>query len=337
METLNGAAVEYTSDGEISEQMSGTVTHSLRKLGKRKVNILIMGRGSSGKTSMRSIIFDNYEPIDTRRLCATNEIETTHFPFLGHMLFNIKDCGGQDTFFNDYLSHKRRHLFHNIDVFVYLFEAKNGDEEFAKDLKQFQSLLSAICKGSPLVNVFCLIHKMDLVKPDQREKLFKDRENELINISKPAKISCYMTSIWDESLYGVWSSIVYRLMSNVHKLENTLKLFAEEMECDEVILFERATLLVVAKYVRVPPSDEKRPQRVSKTIKNFKAKLDRNKISHDLFEIKLSSNRIDFVQHQKLKSTFFKIITRQLSTTKNKWLTQSDVWMRKSATILEIS
>jgi len=33
-----------------------------------------MGRGSSGKTSMRSIIFDNYEPIDTRRLCATSNI-----------------------------------------------------------------------------------------------------------------------------------------------------------------------------------------------------------------------------------------------------------------------
>lgn len=62
-------------------------------------------------------------------------------------------------------------------------------------------------------------------------------------------------------------------MSNVQKLESTLKLFAEEMECDEVILFERATLLVIAKYVRVP-NDEKRPQRVSKTIKNFKAKLE---------------------------------------------------------------
>lgn len=53
--------------------------------------------------------------------------------------------------------------------------------------------------------------------------------------------------------------------------------------------------------------------------------------------ILMFSDRIDFVQHQKLKSTFFKIITRQLPTTKNKWLTQSDVWMRKSETILEIS
>jgi len=41
MEASEGAAVEYTSDGEISEQMSGTVTHSLRKLGKRKINVSI--------------------------------------------------------------------------------------------------------------------------------------------------------------------------------------------------------------------------------------------------------------------------------------------------------
>jgi len=39
MEAFEGAAVEYTSDGEISEQMSATVKHSLRKLGKRKINV----------------------------------------------------------------------------------------------------------------------------------------------------------------------------------------------------------------------------------------------------------------------------------------------------------
>ncbi|XP_025207417.1 ras-related GTP-binding protein A-like [Melanaphis sacchari] len=192
-----------------------------------------MGQGSSGKTSMRSIIFDNYDPIDTKRLCATNEVETTHVPFLGHMLFNIKDCGGHEKFVNSYFGHKRKHLFQNVDVFVYLFEVKNQDEEFAKDLKHYQSLLSAIRKGSPFANVFCLMHKMDLVEPDKREKLFKDRENELINISKPVNITCYMSSIWDESLYGAWSSIVYRLISNVQVLENTLKSFGEEMECDE--------------------------------------------------------------------------------------------------------
>jgi len=41
MEASESASVEYTSDGEISEQMSTTITRSLRKLGKRKVNVSI--------------------------------------------------------------------------------------------------------------------------------------------------------------------------------------------------------------------------------------------------------------------------------------------------------
>ncbi|KAL4135782.1 hypothetical protein QTP88_007370 [Uroleucon formosanum] len=94
MEAFEGAAVEYTSDGEISEQMSATVINSLRKLGKRKINILLMGRGSSGKTSMRPIIFDCYKPIETRRLCATDQVEMTHVQFFKNILLNIKDCGG---------------------------------------------------------------------------------------------------------------------------------------------------------------------------------------------------------------------------------------------------
>jgi len=41
MKAIEGAVVEYTSDGEISELMSDTVKHSLRKLGKRKINVSI--------------------------------------------------------------------------------------------------------------------------------------------------------------------------------------------------------------------------------------------------------------------------------------------------------
>ncbi|XP_008178652.1 ras-related GTP-binding protein A-like [Acyrthosiphon pisum] len=146
MEAIEGAAVEYTSDGEISEQMSATVKHSLRKLGKRKIN--------------------------------------------------------------------------------------NENEELAKDLNFYQTCLSAICEHSPSAKVFCLIHKRDLVAQDQRQKLFEDRQNDLIKISNPVNITCYMSSIWDESLYMAWSSIINRL--NVQKPEETMDKFTYLMECNEL-------------------------------------------------------------------------------------------------------
>lgn len=42
---------------------------------------------------------------------------------------------------------------------------------------------------------------MDLVAEEQRETLFKDREDDLIRLSKPGHVTCFRTSIWDETLY----------------------------------------------------------------------------------------------------------------------------------------
>lgn len=49
---------------------------------------------------------------------------------------------------------------------------KNKDEELSKDLNFYQTCLSAICEHSPSAEVFCLIHKMDLIPQDQRKKVF---------------------------------------------------------------------------------------------------------------------------------------------------------------------
>lgn len=44
-----------------------------------------------------------------------------------------------------------------------------------------------------------------------------------------------------------WSSIVYQLIPNVQQLECNLRNFAQIIEADEVLLFERATFLVCTK------------------------------------------------------------------------------------------
>ena len=53
-----------------------------------------MGRSGAGKSSMRSIIFNNYVAKDVRRLATTMGVESSSFKFLGNLLLNIWDCGG---------------------------------------------------------------------------------------------------------------------------------------------------------------------------------------------------------------------------------------------------
>lgn len=67
-----------------------------------------------------------------------------------------------------------------------------------------------------------------------------------------------------------WSSLVYQLIPNVQELEEGLKRFADVLECDEVLLLECATLLVISSYVVKKDRDGKRFEKVSNVIKGFK-------------------------------------------------------------------
>uniref|UniRef100_A0A8C1RE53 Ras-related GTP-binding protein n=1 Tax=Cyprinus carpio TaxID=7962 RepID=A0A8C1RE53_CYPCA len=75
------------------------------------LQVLLMGKSGSGKTSMRSIIFANYIARDTRRLGATIDVEHSHVRFLGNLVLNLWDCGGQDTFMENYFTSQRDNIF----------------------------------------------------------------------------------------------------------------------------------------------------------------------------------------------------------------------------------
>ena len=103
-------------------------------------------------------------------------------------------------------------------------------------------------------------YEIFLTQEDQRDLIFLEREEELKKLSKPLDCTCFRseyflkqnlfgwlctfrTSIWDETLYKAWSSIVYMLIPNVKEMESALNEFAEILDADEVLLFEKATFL----------------------------------------------------------------------------------------------
>jgi Ras-related GTP-binding protein A/B len=68
--------------------MSSSRTRKQRK-------VLLMGKSGAGKSSMRSIIFSNYVAKDVRRLGATIDVEHSNIKFMGNLMLNLWDCGGQ--------------------------------------------------------------------------------------------------------------------------------------------------------------------------------------------------------------------------------------------------
>uniref|UniRef100_A0A182J4M6 GTP-binding protein n=1 Tax=Anopheles atroparvus TaxID=41427 RepID=A0A182J4M6_ANOAO len=233
-----------------------------------KKKVLLMGKSGSGKTSMRSIIFANYIARDTRRLGATIDVEHSHVRFLGNLVLNLWDCGGQESFMEQYFASQKDNIFRNVEVLIYVFDVES--RELEKDMHYYQSCLEALLMNSPNAKIFCLVHKMDLVAEEQRDIIFKEREEDLKRCSRPLECTAFRTSIWDETLYRAWSSIVYQLIPNVKALEHSLNYFANVVDADEVLLFERATFLVISHCQRKQHRDSHRFEKVSNIIKQFK-------------------------------------------------------------------
>ncbi|KAI0210037.1 Ras-related GTP-binding protein A [Lamellibrachia satsuma] len=248
-----------------------------------KKKVLLMGKSGSGKTSMRSIIFANYIARDTRRLGATIDVEYSHVPFLSNLVLNLWDCGGQEAFMENYFASQRDNIFRNVEVLIYVFDVES--RELEKDMHYYQSCLEAILQNSPDAQVFCLIHKMDLVQEDQRELIFKEREDDLKRLSKPLESTCFATSIWDETLYKAWSSIVYLLIPNVKKIEKSLNTFANIIDADEVLLFEKASFLVISHCERKAHRDMHRFEKISNIIKQFKLSCSKLAASFQSMEV----------------------------------------------------
>ncbi len=145
------------------------------------------------------------------------DVEHTHVKFLGNLVLNLWDCGGQYRFYESYFDSQRDTIFRNVEVLIYVFDIDSGDLE--NDITLFDGILEAMEQNSPDASIFVLIHKMDLVGEDERVVAFNERASLIQSRSQQFKMRCFATSIWDETLYRAWSAIVYSLIPNVALLE----------------------------------------------------------------------------------------------------------------------
>ena len=182
----------------------------------------------------------------------------------------------QDAFTENYLTSQKQYVFSDVGVLIYVFDIES--REVDKDLATYNAVIQALEEFSPRACVFCLIHKMDLVQNDFRETLFNERENAVKRHSERfvKSVVSYPTTIWDQSLYRAWGSIVHSLIPNLSVIEEYLKHLAETIEAEEVVLFERTTFLTVMSVTtevghQNPYTD--RHERLSNIIKTFKHSL----------------------------------------------------------------
>ena len=100
---------------------------------KNFTKILLMGKTGVGKTSIKSLIFENKLAKDTLELACTNEIEESHFKFMNNLSLHLLDCSSQEEYIKKYFESKKEKLFSNVNIFIFVAESENYNHRNEKD------------------------------------------------------------------------------------------------------------------------------------------------------------------------------------------------------------
>ncbi|CAK0888180.1 unnamed protein product [Prorocentrum cordatum] len=203
----------------------------------------------------------------------------------------------------NYFESQRETIFQDAKVLIYVVVAVNdrakGTAENIKDY-YFHHAMDSLRQFSPKARVFCLIHKLDLVHESKRDEVLKRYEQDLRAAAPGQNVTCFGTSIWDETLFKAWSQIVNSLIPEIDQLSSQLEHICRVCEADEVVLFEKNTFLLISHSSRRCIEDSHRFEKISNIVKQFKLSCGKVKTSFRSFQVKnsLFSATIEpFLQH----------------------------------------
>lgn len=167
----------------------------------------------------------------------------------------------------EYLGQDCTDLFSNVAVLVYVLDVASDSPD---DLVQFEACVTTLRTNSPEANLFILFHKSDLLSGSPTSQL-KEREGELKRKALPTLAHCFITTIWDESLYRAWSAVISSLVPNLPLLHSELSRFVDRSKAEEAILFESGTLLTLGHTSKRHHPDSRRFEKISNMLKQLRA------------------------------------------------------------------
>lgn len=88
---------------------------------------------------------------------------------MGNLTFNLWDCGGQDTFMDNYFMVQRETIFKNVEVVIYVFDIEEPEEKLKKSLEYWRLAVKSVEEYNENGAIFVLIHKIDKVPEERRQ------------------------------------------------------------------------------------------------------------------------------------------------------------------------
>ncbi len=208
----------------------------------RKLKVLFVGLGNSGKTSYLRAIRQKFSELTEIR--PTKGVERTEVTVLGHQLKEW-DLGGQERYRASYFKNADLYLYDTnlLFYFIDIRDEKRFDESFEYFSKLIE-VLRAFNQSPPIIINF---HKMDpdiSDTPDLREKLEKLKKK-FSEISKGFTTLFFNTSIFEAySLNKSFSEGISALSPNREIFAAQLQWFSSKLNAQAMLLLNESSLIL---------------------------------------------------------------------------------------------
>ncbi|MFX0123631.1 MAG: ADP-ribosylation factor-like protein [Candidatus Hodarchaeota archaeon] len=171
--------------------------------------VLFMGLGASGKSSIRSVVFEGKSPEDVKDYSATINY-TRSTKSIIDSAFQIFDCGGQESFISVFVGEQAEFIFSDVTILVWVVDVSNFDQVSTSKF-YFDHAVTRLNEFSSGAIIFCLFHKIDLLLPDMRDQVLETMKQYFIPASE-IEIYYRSTSIFDKSIYLTIGEMIQKLI-----------------------------------------------------------------------------------------------------------------------------
>ena len=176
--------------------------------------ILLIGKASTGKTSIKSAIFEGVNPSELmiKPLEPTRGIVTYKYNWMD-LEVSLFDSSGQeiDDLFNDL--ELQNTTFNKANAVIYVFDYGlwiNRSQEIIDEIHKFYHLIKESYETTKLI---LMMHKIDLIKIKLRGGFRHLKEYILRLLNLPIEIPLYFTSIYPKIIYNTFNAFFEILSS----------------------------------------------------------------------------------------------------------------------------
>ena len=221
--------------------VEGTVSEMLGEFQKSSSNdikkIILIGLSNAGKTCIYERVFEGKKPWELMHSASTKGISYKKYKVGSMSKPMIWDLGGQQQYFDDYHTTLRTDIFKKASILLFVFDVTDVDR-FENSRIELEWSVNQVKLFNPDAIINVLFHKIDLIH--DKDALISYLKTFLSqNISH--KIMYHPTSIFDESLFKVWSEIIREISPKTTFINSILKLLKDQPGVQDVVLIERST------------------------------------------------------------------------------------------------